>query len=46
MRQHRRHRAPRNQHLEMPVFQWVYMGALAWIFAFATWHGGHLLGFK
>ena len=29
-----------------PIFQWVYMGALAWIFAFATWHGGHLLGFK
>ncbi|HWD19444.1 MAG TPA: ferrous iron transport protein B [Verrucomicrobiae bacterium] len=29
-----------------PVFQWVYMGALAWIFAFVTWHGGHLLGFK
>jgi len=29
-----------------PLFQWVYMGALAWIFAFITWHGGHLLGFK
>jgi ferrous iron transport protein B len=29
-----------------PVFQWVYMGVLAWVFAFVTWHGGHLLGFK
>jgi ferrous iron transport protein B len=29
-----------------PIFQWVYMGALAWIFAFVTWQGGHLLGFR
>jgi ferrous iron transport protein B len=29
-----------------PVFQWIYMGALAWIFAFAAWHGGHWLGFR
>ena len=29
-----------------PVFQWVYMGALAWALAFATWQGGRLLGFK
>ena len=29
-----------------PVFQWLYMGALAWLLAFATWQGGHLLGFK
>ena len=29
-----------------PIFQWVYMGALAWVFAFVTWHGGHFLGFK
>ena len=28
-----------------PVFQWVYMGALAWIFAFLTYQGGLLLGF-
>jgi ferrous iron transport protein B len=27
-----------------PVFQWLYMGALAWILAFVTWHGGHWLG--
>jgi ferrous iron transport protein B len=29
-----------------PVFQWLYMGALAWVFAFVTYHGGHLLGFR
>jgi ferrous iron transport protein B len=28
-----------------PLFQWVYMGALAWIFAFVTYQGGRLLGF-
>ena len=28
-----------------PIFQWVYMGVLAWGLAFITWHGGHLLGF-
>jgi ferrous iron transport protein B len=27
-----------------PVFQWLYMGALAWVLAFITWHGGHWLG--
>jgi ferrous iron transport protein B len=27
-----------------PLFQWLYMGALAWVLAFITWHGGHLLG--
>ena len=27
-----------------PVFQWLYMGALAWILAFIAWHGGHWLG--
>jgi ferrous iron transport protein B len=27
-----------------PLFQWFYMGALAWILAFLTWHGGHWLG--
>jgi len=27
-----------------PAFQWLYMGALAWIMAFITWHGGHWLG--
>lgn len=29
-----------------PVFQWLYMGALAWVLAFLTWHGGRLLGFQ
>jgi len=29
-----------------PLFQWLYMGALAWILAFLTWHGGHLLGWN
>jgi ferrous iron transport protein B len=28
-----------------PVFQWLYMGALAWGLAFLTWHGGRMLGF-
>jgi ferrous iron transport protein B len=27
-----------------PVFQWVYMGILAWGFAFATYHIGKLVG--
>ena len=26
-----------------PLFQWFYMGALAWILAFLTYHGGHWL---
>jgi ferrous iron transport protein B len=29
-----------------PLFQWAYMGALAWIFAFVTYQGGRLLGFQ
>jgi ferrous iron transport protein B len=29
-----------------PIFQWLYMGALAWLLAFLTYQGGHLLGFK
>jgi ferrous iron transport protein B len=29
-----------------PFFQWLYMGALAWILAFITWHGGHWLGWN
>jgi ferrous iron transport protein B len=29
-----------------PVFQWVYMGVLAWGLAFVTWQGGRLLGFR
>ncbi len=29
-----------------PVFQWVYMGALAWVLAFITYHGGKLLGWQ
>jgi ferrous iron transport protein B len=28
-----------------PLFQWVYMGALAWVFAFLTYQGGRWLGF-
>jgi len=28
-----------------PVFQWLYMGALAWTLAFVTYQGGRLLGF-
>ncbi len=28
-----------------PLFQWLYMSALAWVLAFVTWHGGRLLGF-
>jgi len=28
-----------------PVFQWVYMAALAWTFAFVTYQAGKLLGF-
>jgi ferrous iron transport protein B len=27
-----------------PVFQWLYMGALAWVLAFVTYQGGRLLG--
>ena len=27
-----------------PLFQWLYMGVLAWTLAFLTWHGGQLLG--
>ncbi len=29
-----------------PVFQWLYMGLLAWVLAFITWHGGRWLGFQ
>jgi ferrous iron transport protein B len=29
-----------------PLFQWVYMGALAWVLAFVTYQGGRWLGFK
>lgn len=27
-----------------PFFQWLYMGVLAWVLAFATYQGGRLLG--
>jgi ferrous iron transport protein B len=27
-----------------PLFQWAYMGALAWVLAFITFQGGRLLG--
>jgi ferrous iron transport protein B len=27
-----------------PFFQWFYMGLLAWVLAFVTYHGGRLLG--
>jgi ferrous iron transport protein B len=29
-----------------PIFQWLYMGALAWILAFVTYQGGRLLGWS
>ena len=29
-----------------PLFQWLYMGALAWILAFVTYQGGLLLGWR
>jgi len=29
-----------------PAFQWIYMGALAWVLAFVTYQGGRLLGFE
>ena len=29
-----------------PIFQWVYMGALAWVLAFVTYQGGRLFGFQ
>ena len=29
-----------------PLFQWLYMGVLAWMLAFVTWHGGHWLGWN
>jgi len=29
-----------------PLFQWLYMGALAWILAFVTWRVGQWLGFR
>jgi ferrous iron transport protein B len=28
-----------------PLFQWAYMAALAWVFAFITYQGGRMLGF-
>ena len=29
-----------------PIFQWLYMGALAWVFAFLIYQGGRLLGWS
>jgi ferrous iron transport protein B len=29
-----------------PLFQWVYMGILAWLLAFLTYQGGRLLGWS
>jgi ferrous iron transport protein B len=29
-----------------PVFQWIYMGTLAWLLAFITYQGGRLLGWN
>jgi ferrous iron transport protein B len=29
-----------------PIFQWLYMGALAWVLAFITYQGGRLLGWS
>ena len=29
-----------------PAFQWIYMGALAWVLAFVTYQSGRLLGWN
>jgi ferrous iron transport protein B len=29
-----------------PLFQWLYMGVLAWVLAFVTYQGGRLLGWS
>lgn len=29
-----------------PIFQFAYMGVLAWVGSFLVWHGGHWLGFS
>jgi ferrous iron transport protein B len=29
-----------------PLFQWLYMGVMAWVLAFLTFQGGRLLGFE
>ena len=29
-----------------PIFQWLYMGVLAWTLAFITYQGGRLLGWS
>ncbi len=29
-----------------PIFQWLYMGALAWVLAFFTYQGGRLFGWQ
>jgi ferrous iron transport protein B len=29
-----------------PAFQWLYMGALAWVLAFVTYQGGRLVGWN
>jgi ferrous iron transport protein B len=29
-----------------PLFQWLYLGTLAWVLAFLTWHGGRWLGWN
>jgi ferrous iron transport protein B len=29
-----------------PIFQWVYMGVLAWVFAFAVYHLGKFVGWE
>lgn len=29
-----------------PLFQWLYMGALAWVLAFITYQGGKMLGWN
>ncbi|MGI8966806.1 MAG: ferrous iron transporter B, partial [Limisphaerales bacterium] len=29
-----------------PIFQWVYMGILAWVLAFITYQGGKFLGYS
>ena len=29
-----------------PLFQWLYMGVLAWVLAFVTYQGGRWLGWN
>jgi len=44
MRQHRGHRPTRDNSWKWPIFQWFYMGALAWILAFVHISGRTAIG--